>query len=146
MLQQIMTATGVRGLVSFAVISTPLVLLFFLLPVIIPFSEGILTYGAAAIIGIPLIWYPGFDRLPRDGRHRRAEPALAPRRRTAADGPDRPAQQHGLRLQGHLPGFPQGHLAALAGHHRRGHGHDRLQLEAGLPGQVEHVGMRGTLR
>ncbi len=57
MLQQIMTATGVRGLVSFAVISTPLLLLFFLLPVIIPFSEGVLTYGAAAIIGIPLIWY-----------------------------------------------------------------------------------------
>jgi len=57
MLQQIMTVTGVRGLMSFAVISTPLVLLFFLLPVIIPFSEGILTYGGAAIIGIPLIWF-----------------------------------------------------------------------------------------
>jgi hypothetical protein len=57
MLQQIMTATGVRGLISFAVISTPLVLLFILLPVIIPFSEGVLTYGAAAIIGIPLIWF-----------------------------------------------------------------------------------------
>jgi len=57
MLQQIMTATGVRGLVSFAVISTPLVLLFVLLPLIIPFSEGVLTYGAAAIIGIPLIWF-----------------------------------------------------------------------------------------
>ncbi|MCX6571134.1 MAG: C4-dicarboxylate ABC transporter [Candidatus Aminicenantes bacterium] len=57
MLQQIMTVTGVRGLLSFAVISTPLVLLFFLLPVIIPFSEGILTYGGAAIIGIPLIWF-----------------------------------------------------------------------------------------
>jgi CitMHS family citrate-Mg2+:H+ or citrate-Ca2+:H+ symporter len=57
MLQQVMTVTGVRGLVSFAVISTPLVLLFFLLPVIIPFSEGVLTYGAAAIIGIPLIWF-----------------------------------------------------------------------------------------
>jgi len=57
MLQQVMTATGVRGLVSFAVISTPLVLLFILLPVIIPFSEGVLTYGAAAIIGIPLIWF-----------------------------------------------------------------------------------------
>ncbi len=57
MLQQIMTATGVRGLISFAVISTPLLLLFFLLPLIIPFSEGVLTYGAAAIIGIPLIWY-----------------------------------------------------------------------------------------
>ena len=57
MLQQIMTVTGVRGLLSFAVISTPLVLLFLLLPVIIPFSEGVLTYGGAAIIGIPLIWY-----------------------------------------------------------------------------------------
>lgn len=57
MLQQVMTVTGVRGLLSFAVISTPLVLLFLLLPVIIPFSEGVLTYGGAAIIGIPLIWY-----------------------------------------------------------------------------------------
>jgi len=57
MLQQIMTATGVRGLVSFAAISTPLALLFILLPIIIPFSEGVLTYGAAAILGIPLIWF-----------------------------------------------------------------------------------------
>ena len=57
MLQQIMTVTGVRGLMSFAVISIPLVLLLILLPVIIPFSEGILTYGGAAIIGIPLIWF-----------------------------------------------------------------------------------------
>jgi len=57
MLQQIMTATGVRGLLSFAVISTPLILLFILLAVIIPASEGVLTYGGAAIIGIPLIWF-----------------------------------------------------------------------------------------
>jgi len=57
MLQQIMTATGVRGLISFAVISTPLLLLYILLAVIIPVSEGVLTYGAAAIIGIPLIWF-----------------------------------------------------------------------------------------
>ncbi|MHB8055306.1 MAG: C4-dicarboxylate ABC transporter [Candidatus Aminicenantales bacterium] len=61
MLQQIMTATGVRGLVSFAVISTPLILLYVLLAVIIPLSEGVLTYGAAAILGIPLIWY--FDSI-----------------------------------------------------------------------------------
>jgi CitMHS family citrate-Mg2+:H+ or citrate-Ca2+:H+ symporter len=61
MLQQIMTATGVRGLVSFAVISVPLVLLYILLTVLIPFSEGVLTYGAAAILGIPLIWY--FDSI-----------------------------------------------------------------------------------
>jgi CitMHS family citrate-Mg2+:H+ or citrate-Ca2+:H+ symporter len=57
MLQQVMTVTGVRGLISYAAIATPLVLLFVLFPVIIPFSEGILTYGGAAIIGIPLVWY-----------------------------------------------------------------------------------------
>lgn len=57
MLQQVMTATGVRGLLSFAVISTPLIALLISLAVIIPVSEGILTYGAAAVIGIPLIWY-----------------------------------------------------------------------------------------
>ena len=57
MLQQVMTATGVRGLLSFAVISTPLLLLFISLAVIIPVSEGVLTYGGAAIIGIPLIWF-----------------------------------------------------------------------------------------
>jgi CitMHS family citrate-Mg2+:H+ or citrate-Ca2+:H+ symporter len=61
MLQQIMTATGVRGLVSYAVISTPLILLYILLAVIIPASEGVLTYGAAAILGIPLIWF--FDSI-----------------------------------------------------------------------------------
>jgi CitMHS family citrate-Mg2+:H+ or citrate-Ca2+:H+ symporter len=54
-LQQVMTVTGVRGLISYAVISTPLVLLYPLLVVLIPVSEGVLTYGAAAIIGIPLV-------------------------------------------------------------------------------------------
>lgn len=57
MLQQIMTTTGVRGLLSYAVISIPLGLLLALLAIIIPVSEGVLTYGAAAILGIPLIWY-----------------------------------------------------------------------------------------
>jgi CitMHS family citrate-Mg2+:H+ or citrate-Ca2+:H+ symporter len=57
MLQQVMTATGVRGFLSFIVISTPLVLLFVLLTIVIPVSEGVLTYGGAAIIGIPLIWF-----------------------------------------------------------------------------------------
>ncbi len=57
MLQQIMTATGVRGLISYTVISIPLVLLFISLAVIIPVSEGVFTYGGAAIIGIPLIWF-----------------------------------------------------------------------------------------
>lgn len=57
MLQQIMTVTGVRGMLSFIVISTPLILLFISLAFIIPISEGVLTYGGAAIIGIPLIWF-----------------------------------------------------------------------------------------
>ncbi len=57
MLQQIMTVTGVRGLISFAVISTPVILLFISLALIIPVSEGVLTYGGAAIIGIPLVWF-----------------------------------------------------------------------------------------
>jgi Tripartite ATP-independent periplasmic transporter, DctM component len=60
-LQQVMTVTGVRGLVSFAAISTPLLGLYFLLPLIIPMSEGVLTYGGAAVLGIPLIWY--FDSI-----------------------------------------------------------------------------------
>lgn len=57
MLQQVMTATGVRGLLSFAVISIPLTWLLISLVVVIPISEGVLTYGAAAVLGIPLIWY-----------------------------------------------------------------------------------------
>jgi hypothetical protein len=61
MLQQIMTVTGVRGILSFAVISTPLILLFISLAIVIPVSEGVLTYGAAAILGIPLIWF--FDSI-----------------------------------------------------------------------------------
>jgi hypothetical protein len=60
-LQQIMTATGVRGLLSYTVISIPLLLLYISLIFIIPISEGVLTYGAAAILGIPLIWY--FDSI-----------------------------------------------------------------------------------
>ena len=56
-LQQIMTVTGIRGLISFTILSTPIVLLHILLIFVIPVSEGILTYGAAAIIGIPLVWF-----------------------------------------------------------------------------------------
>jgi hypothetical protein len=51
----------VRGMLSFAVISTPLVILFISLAIVIPVSEGVLTYGAAAILGIPLIWF--FDSI-----------------------------------------------------------------------------------
>lgn len=54
---QIITATGVRGLLAYFTIITPLTLLFILLAFVIPLSEGVLTYGGAAVLGIPLIWY-----------------------------------------------------------------------------------------
>ena len=54
---QIMTATGVRGLFAYLSIMTPLTLLFILLAFIVPLSEGVLTYGGAAVLGIPLTWY-----------------------------------------------------------------------------------------
>ncbi len=57
MLQQVLAASGVKGLISYSVLIIPLGLLFCLLPLIIPASEGVLTYGGAAIIGIPLVWY-----------------------------------------------------------------------------------------
>lgn len=57
MLQQIMTATGVRGLLSYAVITIPSIFLIISLAIVIPVSEGVLTYGAAAVLGIPLIWF-----------------------------------------------------------------------------------------
>ncbi|NPV83186.1 MAG: C4-dicarboxylate ABC transporter [Candidatus Aminicenantes bacterium] len=57
MLQQVLAVSGVKGLISYSVLIIPLGLLFCLLPLIIPASEGVLTYGGAAIIGIPLVWY-----------------------------------------------------------------------------------------
>mgnify|MGYP000715026321 CR=1 FL=1 len=57
MIQQILTATGVRGLISYAVLALPLVAIYVVLPFIIPFSEAVLTYGGAAVLGIPLAWF-----------------------------------------------------------------------------------------
>lgn len=56
-LQQVMTATGVRGMLAFGVISTPLLVLYILLAFVIPISEGLFTYGGAAVLGIPLVWF-----------------------------------------------------------------------------------------
>src|SRR5690606_18928194 len=60
-LQQVMTVSGVRGMLSDAVITIPLTLLFISLAFVIPISEGVLTYGGAALLGIPLTWY--FDSI-----------------------------------------------------------------------------------
>jgi hypothetical protein len=55
-LLQVMTLNGVRGLLSLSIISLPTIAIFLLLPLAIPLSEAVLTFGGAAVFGIPLIW------------------------------------------------------------------------------------------
>lgn len=54
-LNQIMTLTGARGLVSLAVVILPIWVLFGALWLILPVSEGILQYAVAPLFGVPLI-------------------------------------------------------------------------------------------
>lgn len=56
MMLQIMSMNGVKGMISMWVVTLPLVAVWVILPIIIPISEGFLTYGGAMILGIPLIW------------------------------------------------------------------------------------------
>ena len=53
---QILAATGVRGLLSWAVIAMPIGVIIATLPILIPLSEGIFGFGGAGILGIPLVW------------------------------------------------------------------------------------------
>lgn len=55
MLNQVMTLTGARGLLSLAVVTLPLGVLFATLWIILPVSEGILQYAVAPLFGVPLI-------------------------------------------------------------------------------------------
>ena len=52
---QVMTLSGVRGLLSLAVVTLPLSVLFFTLWMILPISEGMLQYAVAPLFGVPLI-------------------------------------------------------------------------------------------
>ncbi|MCC8139011.1 MAG: hypothetical protein LIO67_01735 [Lachnospiraceae bacterium] len=54
-LNQILTLTGARGLISLAVVILPISLLFATLWIILPVSEGILQYAVAPLLGVPLI-------------------------------------------------------------------------------------------
>lgn len=54
-LNQIMTLTGARGLLSLAVVILPIWLLFAILWLILPVSEGVLQYAVAPLFGVPLI-------------------------------------------------------------------------------------------
>lgn len=54
-LNQVMTLTGARGLLSLAVVTLPIVVLFSTLWIILPASEGVLQYAVAPLLGVPLI-------------------------------------------------------------------------------------------
>ncbi|MDO5016018.1 MAG: TRAP transporter large permease subunit [Eubacteriales bacterium] len=54
-LNQTMTLTGARGLLSLGVVKLPIVVLFSTLWLILPISEGVLQYAVAPLFGVPLI-------------------------------------------------------------------------------------------
>ncbi len=54
-LNQTMTLTGARGLLSLGVVKLPIAVLFASLWLILPISEGVLQYAVAPLFGVPLI-------------------------------------------------------------------------------------------
>lgn len=52
---QVMAYTGARGLISLAVVTLPIGVLFATLFLILPVSEGLLQYAVGPLIGVPLI-------------------------------------------------------------------------------------------
>jgi len=54
-LVQIMTLTGVRGLLAVTTATLPVVIVFATLFIILPVSEAVLMWGAAPVIGVPLV-------------------------------------------------------------------------------------------
>lgn len=56
MLIQVMSLNGTKGLLSLWIVTAPMMLLYFILPIIIPLSEGLFAFGGAVVIGIPLVW------------------------------------------------------------------------------------------
>ncbi len=54
-LVQIMTLTGVRGLLAVTTVTLPVFFVFASLFLVLPISEAVLMWGAAPVIGVPLI-------------------------------------------------------------------------------------------
>ncbi|MDP2956100.1 MAG: hypothetical protein Q8N53_06745 [Longimicrobiales bacterium] len=54
-LVQIMTLTGVRGLLAVTVVTLPVALVFATLFIVLPVSEAVLMWGAAPVLGVPLV-------------------------------------------------------------------------------------------
>jgi len=54
-LVQIMTITGARGLLAVTAVTLPVAVVFATLFLVLPVSEAVLMYGAAPVIGVPLV-------------------------------------------------------------------------------------------
>jgi CitMHS family citrate-Mg2+:H+ or citrate-Ca2+:H+ symporter len=54
-LVQIMALTGVRGLIAITVVTLPVTVVFLALFLILPVSESVLMWGAAPVLGVPLV-------------------------------------------------------------------------------------------
>jgi len=52
---QIMTLTGARGLLAVAAVTLPAAVVFATLFVVLPVSEAVLMWGAAPVLGVPLV-------------------------------------------------------------------------------------------
>jgi CitMHS family citrate-Mg2+:H+ or citrate-Ca2+:H+ symporter len=54
-LVQVMTLTGVRGLIAITIVTLPLTVVFLTLSLVLPVSEAVLMWGAAPVLGVPLV-------------------------------------------------------------------------------------------
>ncbi|MBD3414957.1 MAG: C4-dicarboxylate ABC transporter [Candidatus Aminicenantes bacterium] len=54
-LVQIMTLTGVRGLIAITTVTLPLTVVILTMPLVLPVSEAVLMWGAAPVLGVPLV-------------------------------------------------------------------------------------------
>jgi len=54
-LVQIMTLTGVRGLLAVTAVTLPIAVVFGTLFIVLPVSEAVLMYAAAPVLGVPLV-------------------------------------------------------------------------------------------
>ncbi|MEE8386057.1 MAG: C4-dicarboxylate ABC transporter, partial [Dehalococcoidia bacterium] len=51
----IMTLTGVRGLLAVSAVTLPIAVVFATLFLVLPISEAVLMWGAAPVLGVPLV-------------------------------------------------------------------------------------------
>ena len=54
-LVQLMTLTGVRGLIAITTVTLPLTAVILTLCIVLPVSEAVLMWGAAPVLGVPLV-------------------------------------------------------------------------------------------